>query len=474
MKTIGRKKWPGWVKEILGDRKGMEVKEQNGHYYLYRSTSEWNPKKKRPDKKTEYVGVLKRDGLHRAHEASLGGVYEYGHVQFVWRLFKEEGVLNSLQELFPDEWEVLLSFGLNRLLDPRPLKSLNSWYEKTVLSKRFTYGLSVKRVGRVLKKVGRNWSAQRKFFKQLRENGELLVYDGTPLFSDSKENKILEIGHDPKEEFLQKANLLLAFSHERSIPVFLRVVPGSIHEVKTLRPLLEELNQHVILVMDKGLTSKDYRKEMRGTVSYLTPLKRNSSLIDYSHELEDFFLYRDRPIKYCSYQIGEDDEEEWIYLFRDLELRTKEEVSYYQRKAKGKDVEFKEERAGTITLISDLELDPEEAFGLWKRRDRIEKVFSVYKNLLETDRPHLQKEGVFRGYLFGSFLSLLAYYLVLRELKSQELNKRVSVSDLLLELSKVYLVELEEKEILSERSRTVEDLLEKLGRENLLTKNTPG
>ncbi len=56
MNTIGRDKWPDWVKEVVRGMKNIEIKENNGKYYCYQSTSIWNKEKKKPEKDSKYLG----------------------------------------------------------------------------------------------------------------------------------------------------------------------------------------------------------------------------------------------------------------------------------------------------------------------------------------------------------------------------------------------------------------------------------
>jgi transposase len=466
MKTIGRDKWPGWVKQVVGKKKAIEIKEQNGRYYAYKYTSIWDKKKKRPTRTSKYLGVVRQTGIQTPYEASLRGIYEYGHVRFVWHVLEENGILGSLKKIFPDDWKVLLVFAVNRLIDPRPIKSIGSWYEKTYLVKKLETGVSPKKTSRVLETAGMSWKSQREFFKALKRDGEKIIYDGSVIFSSSKDNPLLETGYNKEHLLLTKANIVVAFSHDRFFPIFLRVIPGSIHEIATMDVLLEELGEDIILVIDKGLGSDDVRRRLK-KAAFVTPLKRNSTMIKYDLELGSFFIYRKRPIKYTCYQHGRF----FIYLYEDIALRAEEEKTYFLLLSKGKKVEFEEEWAGKIAIISNRKFSPKDVYEMWKSRDQIEKLFDVLQNMLDVDRPYVRREETFRGYLFASFIGLIAYYLILSMLKKADINDKVSVSDLLLELSKIYRIELGRKEILSERSKRVRKLMKTLGIKNLITKN---
>ncbi len=466
MNTIGKDKWPAWVKKSVGKDRGIEVKEHNGKYYAYRYTSVWNAKKKRPAKKSTYLGAVKESCIKTPYEAELHGIYEYGHIRFVWHLLEKNGILKSLRKIFPDDWKVLTVFGMNRLIDPRAIKSVDSWYEKTYLAKHFSMGMSPKLISRVLETVGMSWKSQLEFYQSLRKDGERIIYDGSIIFSESKDNALLEIGHNKDNLFLTKANVVLAFSHDRSIPVFFRIIPGSIHEINTIEILIEDMGKDIILVMDKGFSSAGVYKKLFKVAKFIIPLKRDSPKINYEAKLGDFFMYRKRPIKYTSYKRGR----YFIYMFEDLALKIEEERTYYTLLSKNKKVDFKEQWAGKIAIISNSKMPPKDVYDMWKSRDQVEKSFDVLQNMLETDRPYVQKEETFKGYLFVSFIALIAYYLVLKELKKADINDKVSVSDVLLELSKVYKIDMGRREILSERSKRVRELMDNLGIENLITK----
>jgi transposase len=419
MNTIAKSTWPSWIKRIVGKKKNIEVKERKGKYYLYQYKNIWDKNKKRPRKISKYLGVIEKDGLKKPYEASLKGIYEYGNVKFVWEILKREGILKSLKTLYPDCWEIILVFAMNRLIDPRPIKSIFHWCEKTYLVKKIDKSISPKRMSRILGAIGMSWKTQYEFFQSIMKDGERIVYDGSVIFSSSKDNPLLEMGYNKEGINLTKVNLVLAFSHDRFIPVFFRLIPGSIHEISTLEILLEDLGENVIIVMDKGFYSFETMERItKKGLSFLIPLRRNSKMIDYSVELKSFFIYRERPIKYTCYKR----DGFFIYLYEDLTLRIEEEKTYYLMLSRGKKVEFEKDWAGKIALISNRELHPKEVYEMWKSRDQIEKVFNVLQNILEVDRPYVRKEEIFRGYIFASFIALITYYLILRRLKELGIN----------------------------------------------------
>ena len=79
-----------------------------------------------------------------------------------------------------------------------------------------------------------------------------------------------------------------------------------------------------------------------------------------------------------------------------------------------------------------------------------------------------------RGYVFASFISLLSYYRILNLLKDKKINKRRSVKDALLRLSKIYLTDVGDRTIMAEIPKKVRELAETLGmKPELFPKKVP-
>lgn len=465
MKTIGKNKWPNWIKKIFRKKKCIEIKEDNKRYYAYEYKCIWDKDKKSVIRKSKYLGVVKPTGIYTPHEIRLNGIYEYGHIEFIWYLLEKNRIIKSLKDIFPDDWKILITFAMNRLIDPRPIKSIHSWYEKTYLVKKIGEVISPKIISRVLETAGLSWKSQTEFFDSLKKDGEKILYDGSVIFSSSKDNPLVETGYNKEHLLLSKSNIVLAFSFDRFLPIFFRLLPGSVHEISSVNVLLEELGKDVILIIDKGFFSFDLYKKMFKKIGFITPLRRNSSVIKYSRKLKSYFIYRERPIKYTSYNYGK----YYIYLYEDLALKIEEEKTFFLMLSKKRKVDFKEDWAGKIAIISNRKLNPEEVYEMWKSRDNIEKVFDVLQNLLDVDRPYIHKEETFRGYLFASFIGLISYYLILNILKKYGINNKISVADCLLELSKIYKLDIGKKELISEKSKSVRELMKTLKIENIIT-----
>jgi hypothetical protein len=251
------------------------------------------------------------------------------------------------------------------------------------------------------------------------------------------------------------------------VPVHFRVIFGSVHEIRTITAIMGEIRQKgLIFIGDKAFYENNLYDDLdEGGVRFILPLPRDDARIRYRRKLPGVFEYRDRIVKCTAYHVRP----YHFYLYEDQRLKYEQTSEYYRLKLKRRRVTFNEEWAGKIALISNMELGPKEVYLMWKTRDRIEKAFNVLQNLLQTDHPYVSREEVFRGYLFGSFISLFAYYLVLNLLQKHKINDRVSVEDLLFEFSKVMLED-RKPPLLAEIPKKVQDLSRKLGVYNIVTK----
>jgi transposase len=135
----------------------------------------------------------------------------------------------------------------------------------------------------------------------------------------------------------------------------------------------------------------------------------------------------------------------FLYLYEDQQLKLEENITLYRKLDDDKISEEglcnSQERAGKILIVSNLDLDPKDIFVLYKSRDRIEKLFDAYKNSLHSDILYLQDNESIFGHIFISFLSLYVYSKIEQTLKRADILDKHSPKDVLLELSKVYLID---------------------------------
>jgi transposase len=217
-----------------------------------------------------------------------------------------------------------------------------------------------------------------------------------------------------------------------------------------------------LLVLDRGFFSEDVIKDLsKAKIDYVLPTRRNSHYYDVRIHLTEHFRYHKRLIECGKRKVDE------IYLYKFEDLKLEETKTLYQRldeeKIDKNELREKLKRTGMILILSSKDMPVLEMYELYKKRERVEKLFDAYKNVLDADRLYLQDDESVFGHVFISFLSLYAYCKLEEMLKEAELNRKMSPGDLLLQYSKVYHVRIGDRTLISEVPKKVRDLDSKLG-----------
>lgn len=457
-----------WVLKILKEERQkrgvpLEVKMLNNNYYLYRSTTRWDAENKKIRKLSEYIGRITKHGVIEKRERNVvRSVYHYGNAQFLFLMAQD--IIEHLKRYFPGCWRELLACALIKVLQPTPLKRMKSVWETLHLSQDLDASLSPKALSGILRDVGANYAAQKSFFDELTKNSRTLIFDLSSVFSYSQNIRLAEIGHNTKQLFVPQISFLLFFSFTKKLPVRLKPLPGSVRDIKALKAVLDELEaKNCVLVIDRGLASYKFAEDLNKKFRFIMPLRRDFSIVDYDMQMKKMFLYRKRGIKWGVKKVGKF----FLYLFEDVKLRADEESTFIGwvnegRKNRGA-FKIASKQFGKIALLSNICESGEEIYLMYKDRESIEIAFDALKNELENDKIYLSDDDAIRGYFFIAFLSLYLYYKVLNKLKETNLSQKISVKDLLFELSKIYEVHIDNKKKFSEIPKKVEQLIKSLG-----------
>jgi transposase len=466
---------PDWVKKY--QEKGTQAVKIKENYYLYKIKSIWDPEKGRARKVTEkYLGKVTPDGIVKPkQERIIEGlneitVKEFGASYFINSI--ASNILELLKENYPAHWKEIFVFSTMRLFHSSPLKNVSHYYNSSHLSDVFSGAkVSPKSLSELLFSVGMERGKMVNFMKNFVEGSEFLVIDLTHVFSLSENIISATTGHNSEEEYTPQINLVLLYSLDKSQPSFFRLVPGSIRDVSVIPVSLKEAGvKKAVIIGDKGFFSDDNVKFLETEkLDYILPLKRNSSLIDYSpiqsgdrKSFDGHFLFEKRVIWY--YERKKDDYR--IIVFLDEKLKAEEEKDFITHIDNGKkpvdeyfDRQFK---IGTIAVAAKTSFKADKVFEHLKARVEIESLFDTFKNLLHADRSYMRDEAHLQGWMFVNFVSLLLYYKIYELLINKDLLTNCSPKDVILHLSRIYKLKIERKWILSEIPKKSRKIIEKL------------
>lgn len=436
-----------WTERILKEErkkrgKPLEVKRIGQNYYLYQSTTTWIKGENRRKKFSRYIGKLTKKGVVTGNRIRryVRSIYEYGNAKVLIDIVDE--IISPLKDAFPDDYREIIAMGIVRVLQPTPLKLIKSRWEKLYLVKEIEASLSPNILSEKLRYIGGNWDAQREFFEYLLARSKYLVFDLSSIVSYSENLKLAEKGYNAEHLYLKQVNFALIFSSDRNMPVMIKAVPGSVREIKSFKHIIKTMGLNsCVVVLDRGFAShylSDLLKERE--MKFILPLRRNFQIIDYNLEMRESFVYRKRGINWAKKGLGHN----FIYIYEDVKLRAEEETTFIEMiqdgKKRRKDMTKEKRKFGKIAVLSDIDSDGKDIYLLYKQREDIEVAFDVMKNELENDKAYLSDDDAVRGYFFISFISLYLYFRILDILKQHNLTGKMSVTEVLFELSKVYLI----------------------------------
>jgi hypothetical protein len=478
---------PDWIQKYKEPR--TEIKRIKNGFYKYEVAFVYNREKKKTEKKTirllgeitEEEGFIpsSKDELRRkSEELPRVDIKTFGIFNLFSELMKEE--ILSLKEVFredTDACEKLLSFAMLRWAYQTPIKRASNYHSHDMCSEYWsTKSMSDKLISLNLKYFGENrekvvdW--MKTLLKDVPENEQnFVLMDSTHSFSASENLAINAKGYNPDFDFEKQIRLMYLFSAQMKQPIYYRLINGNITDVKSMSLCINEMNirDKVVFIADKGFFSAENVAKMEAEkLSYIIPLQRNNSLIDYSplqraefkKEMQ-YFIFQDRIIWHYSYQNGNYK----MITFLDEMLRINEERDYLSRVTTHPETHSKNgfdeklHRFGTLTIVYDVKIQmnnetkqketkrkikkkteikktfEQTVYESYKQRNEIEVMFDSYKNCLDADVSYMQNRYVLEGWLFANFLAMIACYKLYVRLREAEMLSKYSPKDII-ELSK--------------------------------------
>ena len=445
-----------WVKKIVDEARSrygpVEVKRVGNNYYISRVSSVYDPLKKRARKISgEYIGKVTPSGIVRASRRSSAprSVFEYGNAKLLYDL--SSGMMEGLKTHFPSMWREMFAMCTVRTIRHAPLKYMDAAWENLYLSVDLNASLSPSTLSSTLRYIGKDWESQRRFFMGLMKKRDTILFDLSSIFSRGENVLLSEKGYNRHRINIRQINFAMAFSRNDFIPTVLKPLPGSVRDVKSLYHFLKEFDlRKSILVLDRGFFSfPNIEYFLANDIEFIQPLSRVMKIIDYSIPLDHVLTYRGRGIRYSRVDVTDrigkiislkEDKRVFLYLYEDVKLRGEEESNLIILLRNRKIRKYDTARLGKVSILSSMDMDGELLYSIYKSREDVEQSFDAMKNELEEDKTYLQDDESIWGYFFVTFLSLYQHYRVLALIRSNDLIGKLSVNEVLLQLSRVYMV----------------------------------
>ena len=471
---------PRWATDQR--KPGTELRLIRGRYYLYAVSSRYDPTLKRAKKITGKIlgTITEEDGFvesekrklvqkaARGFDPSTICVREFGFTSFLKQYNAK--ILERLLQYFPQHFQLIIYMAYCRLVHYSPLKNMAFHVAKTMLSIEDKTAYNEKDFSVALRQIGSGRQQVTDYLKSFVKANDYVMVDMTNVFTNSEKMRYAKEGYNSEMVFESQFNLMYIYSPELLQPVFYRLYPGNIREVKGFKTCLQESGlTDAIIIADKGFYSAANVILLDNeSLKYIIPLKRDNTLIEYEkldRKQLGYFKFEERYIWYLSYE----KDGRKIFLFKDEKLRVQEEKDYLDRIEtlpeyyQLETFHQKTERFGTIALLSNVEgHDEQHIFTSYKSRNSIEVMFDGIKNVLHADRTYMQNEDALQGWMFVNHIALQWYYIIYALLKNHKQLKRYSVTDFIKHLYELKKIRINDDWIQEPQIKATETLLKNL------------
>lgn len=448
--------YPQWV--LAQKKPGTEIRKIRDFYYLYEAKCVYDKDKKRGKKVTgKYLGrITEKDGLvpprQKKSSGSVGRIEydkEYGVVALYNLVMPEYSGL--LKKHFPEDWQSILAMSYCRLVKQSPMKMMDFHYSGSYMSETFTEArMSGDSLTALVRKVGIKRESIVGFCREFSRMGGNVIFDGSDMVSASKKMDLPKFSKAKPGNYDTLINLMFVYSVDAQIPVYYRILPGSIKDVKSFMLSFKESGiNDATAVIDKGFCSRK-NIEMLDSVGmkFIVPLKRSDADIDYTplnaggiSGMEGHFTFEGRNVWYYSREV----DGKPVYVYLDTHLRERESDDFLRRieaneaKSEDKRNDLYTEEAyreryvtfGTLALLTNSGKSPKDVYVDYKSRCNVEQMIDTFKNVLEDDRRYMQDELALEGWMFVNYIALHWYYKIYQRLAKSGLISRYSVMDII-------------------------------------------
>jgi len=434
---------------------------------------------------------------------------EFIPFQEVIRQLKLYEILESV--LGRRDAETLIGISINKAIESMPMYAIKSWAEGTILIKEYPEMiLTSQTMSEFLKRIS-NESVINKITEKIIEKHRpkgTFIYDLTSITSYSEFINILEYGYNRNEDGLAQINYSIAISEEKNIPIMFDIYSGSIVDVSTLRQTIKKLKIYGVkdctLILDRGLFSEaniDELLQKENPINFIMPGTLSNKEIrkiietEEIEKLENLHKYQNKTIfaKAVKVKIGKHQIEGYLYYNSERANKEKEhlynKISELKEKIEDKisNLTSKDEIEQKIEVIakaykkyftwndvkrrleyqeSEIEKSKitmgkfillytgnkykwDECLENYKKKSDVEQAFDMLKNDMNASRLNMKTEETFKGLLFVYFISLMLRMKFNSIVSKNNLHKKYSFTEMMLELRKLKKIQFDNGEILT-------------------------
>lgn len=327
-------------------------------------------------------------------------------------------------------------------------RELQLQYSTSFLSEMIPgVGLSENTVSSFLMSIGLQYSLITEFMNNRlsKHNTATVIVDGMLKDYNSRCSSMSEFSRKGAKKGSKDTSIMYAYSPELMEPPAARPYPGNMLDSTAVEDFLFDTGiEKGLMIFDKGFHNDavfeaiDKKPEM----SYLIPLKRNSTLISrygMDNPTEHLRGYKDAVVLYKKVKMTNG---KWLYAFRDPHLAFEQECAYINSAEKNEKYDSKryeelKPRFGLVVFQSKSDLEPLIIYMAYLGRWEIETMFDLYKNIVERDTVNVHNDYRLYATEFINFLTVIIAMRVKKKLIETKLNKKYSQKEIFHYLAKI-------------------------------------
>ena len=445
-------KHPSWA--LQHKKPGTELKLINGRYYLYGVKSVYDKSLKRSKKISLGIlgGITEENGFVPSEKQELKAkskktyinkeifTYEYGFSKWLLDILEQDDTLSDLKKYFPDLWQFILVMVYCRIGYKSPLKNIQFYVEQSDIQNLLGWNekINEKKIGDFLFELGSKQNSIHEFMQPKNRNRKTVIIDATEIVLQSNHIELAQQGYNSDMNFQNQFVLLCMYDASILEPLYYRLLAGNIREISAMKNTIKISGlEQCMFIADKGFFSESNLTELEKLkMSFIIPLKRDNQLIPYSSlvDIEQTDNYFEFAKRFVFYADTIKNNKRSVNLFLDGKLKEQEKTDYLTRirtmpenYCKSKFNE-KVKKMGTLAIIHNTELSPQELYIEYKNRGEIEQFFDHLKNTLDASSSYMQREKSLNGWMFINHLSMKIIYKLFVILKSTPLNKKQNLN----------------------------------------------
>ncbi len=191
-------------------------------------------------------------------------VKKVGQTYVMLNIIQQLGLEDILRDCFEiEDGLAILYLAMYQIAETRPLYQAHIWIDEQEIPEVIAeYDFSSSETSNLTKCIGNNHLAVERFFKQwIKKLGHpsSLIFDTTSISSYSELLDNVEWGYNRDDDKLPQVNISLVSAQQNRLPVYFRMLPGSIPDVSSLKITVDLLKEHGIneftTTLDRGFYS---------------------------------------------------------------------------------------------------------------------------------------------------------------------------------------------------------------------------